>query len=175
MSEDTINPEPPVEAATAPAEGPSLDAALAARDAQVAELTSELLYQRAEFENFRKRTEKRYRESLEFAAEPLIREIVAVLDNLERAVAHGRDAGPEGLPALLEGLGHVIEQLRGALGRHGVEPVVTEGAFDPGVHEALCHVPGDQDGQVGEVCEKGYVLKGRLLRPAKVTVTKVAS
>ena len=60
--------------------------------------------------------------------------------------------------------------------RHGAEPVPTEGAkFDPAVHEALAQVPGETDGMVADVYEKGYRFKARLLRPAKVTVTKVAT
>ncbi|GAB4262647.1 MAG: hypothetical protein Kow0092_13120 [Deferrisomatales bacterium] len=169
--------EPPAEAAEAapaPSE-PTPEERIEALQAENDRLRNELLYLRAELENFKKRTEKRYREALEFASEPVLREFLGVLDNLERAVEHGRESGPGGHEALLEGLGHVIQQFGDVLRAHGVEPVPAEGArFDPGLHEAMLQVPGEEDGKVGGVFEKGYTLKGRLLRPAKVAVTKVA-
>ncbi len=153
----------------------SLDEVLAEKDAQLDQLRAELLYQRADVENFKKRTERRYGEALQYAAEGLLKDLLPVLDNLERAVDHSREGGPQGFDALVEGLDHVIAQFQGVLGRHGVEPVASAGArFDPAVHDAIAQVPGDEDGQVAETYEKGYSLKGRLLRPAKVTVTKVA-
>lgn len=155
-------------------QGTALAESLAAREARVAELERDILYLRADFENVRKRTEKRFRESLEYATEPLLRDLLPVLDNLERAVEHAGEASADGLGGMLDGLGHVIRQFQDALGRHGVEAVRAAGDFDPGIHEALAAVPGEVDNQVGQVCEKGYTLKGRLLRPARVTVTKVA-
>lgn len=155
---------------------PSPDEALAGREAELAELKKELLYQRAEFDNFRKRTEKRYREALEYATEPLVKDLLPVLDDLERALEHAAEAGAEALPSLLEGLGHVAAKMQDALGRHGVEGVATDGArFDPNFHEALLQVPGEEDNQVAQVLQKGYLLKGRLLRPARVAVSKVAT
>lgn len=154
-----------------PAENPQR----AERDAEVHELQEQLLYVRAEQENFKKRTEKRYREMLEYAAEPLLKDLIPVLDNLERAAAHAHKGGAEGFSALLEGLDHVLSQLRDTLARHGAEPVPTHGVrFDPSVHDALAQVPGETDGMVADVYENGYRFKARLLRPAKVTVTKVA-
>jgi len=153
----------------------SLDEVLAEKDTQLDQLRAELLYQRAEMENFKKRTERRYREGLEYAAEGLLKDLLPVLDNLERAVDHAKEGGPPGFDALVQGLDHVIAQFLGLLGRQGVEAVASGGArFDPGVHDALAQVPGEEDGRVAETYEKGYTLKGRLLRPAKVTVTKVA-
>jgi molecular chaperone GrpE len=146
------------------------------REAVVADLQNKLLYLHAEFDNFRKRTEKRYREALDFATEPLLLDLLPVLDNLERAVTHGRDSGDAAVEALTQGLENVIQQFVQVLSRHGVEPIPAGGQkFDPAVHEAVVQVPGDADGMVGEVFEKGFKLKGRLLRPAKVAVTKVAS
>ena len=160
---------------SAQGEAMSVEAILAEKDAQIDQLRSEILYQRAELDNFKKRTEKRYREALDYATEGLLKDLLPVLDNLERAVEHGRQAGVEGLQPLLEGLGHVIAQFQEVLGRHGAEPVASHGArFDPSVHDALAQVPGSEDGLVADTFERGYTLKGRLLRPAKVTVTRVA-
>lgn len=188
MAEETVvgNQNPPAEgerpAQAEPSPGEpsqgemvSLDEILAEKDGQIDQLRAELLYQRAELENFKKRTERRYAEALEYAGEGLWKDLLPVLDNLERALLHAREGGAESFEALIEGLGHVTEQFRAVLSRHGVEPVASEGArFDPAVHDALAQVPGEEDGRVAQTYEKGYTLKGRLLRPAKVTVTKVA-
>lgn len=149
---------------------------LAEKNAQIAALQQELLYLRAEFENFRKRTEKRYRDALDFATEPMAKELLAVVDNLDRALAHAKDAGSGSLEALTEGVGHVLTQLTAVLGNHGVFEVPALGEkFDPNVHESLAQVPGEEDNRVVEVYQKGYLLKGRLLRPAKVVISKVAT
>ncbi len=154
---------------------PSAEELLARRTAELEEAQKRVLYLAAELENYKKRTEKRLKEAVEYGAEGLLKDLLPVLDNLERAVDHARQTGSEGFEALLEGLGHVLQQFRDALARHGVEPVPGEGEpFDPYVHEAMAQVPGEENGKVHQVFEKGYRLKGRLLRPAKVVVTKVA-
>ncbi len=165
---------PGADAASGP--GPEeLRRLLEQREAELAETKNRYLYLAAELENYKRRAERRLRESLDFASEPLLKDLLPVLDNLERAVAHAREAGPEAHDALVEGLDHVIQQFHDVLARHGVEPVPGEGErFDPNVHEAVTQVLGERDGRVHEVYEKGYRLKGRLLRPAKVAVTKVA-
>ncbi|MBI5014734.1 MAG: nucleotide exchange factor GrpE [Deltaproteobacteria bacterium] len=166
--------EPIAPQTESPAASP--ESLLEAKDAEIADLKSQLLYQRAELDNFRKRTEKRYREALEYASEPLLKDLLPVLDDLERAIAHARETGSDGHPALLEGLDHVALKLHDALGRHGVEAVAPDGErFDPNVHESLCQLPGEEDNRVAQVFQKGYLLKGRLLRPARVAVSKVAT
>ncbi len=148
---------------------------LSQKDAEIADLRDRLLYLQADLDNFKKRTEKRLRDSLEFAAEPVLKDLLPVLDNLERALAHAGETGPDGFSSLVEGLEHVVRQFHEALVRHGVEPVPGEGEpFDPEMREAMLQVPGDADGRVASVFEPGYRLKGRLLRPAKVSVTKLA-
>lgn len=183
MADETIGgSQPPgaggdasAEEETSQGEMVSLDEILAEKDAQLDQLRAELLYQRADLENFKKRTERRYAEAVAYAGEGLWKDLLPVLDNLERALVHAREGGGESFEALVQGLGHVTEQFHGVLARQGVEPVASEGArFDPAVHDALAQVPGEEDGRVAETYEKGYTLKGRLLRPAKVTVTKVA-
>ncbi len=157
-------------------EAVSVDQVLAEKDAQIDALRSEVLYQQAEVENFKKRTEKRYRDALEYAAEPLLRDLLPVLDNLERAVAHAGPGDAGGGESLTEGLEQVIRQFHEALGRHGVSPVEARGArFDPALHEAMIQVPGEEAGLVADVYETGFTFKGRLLRPAKVSVTAVAA
>jgi len=153
----------------------SFEEILEEKDARISNLNDELLYLRAETDNFKKRSEKRYRDALKYAEEPLLRDLLPVLDNLERALDHAREGGEDGFASLLEGLGHIVQQFSDVLGRHGVESVPTENVkFDPAVHEAMAQVPGKENGQVANAFEKGYLFRGRLIRPAKVCVTKVA-
>lgn len=141
------------------------------RDAKIAQLQKELLYQAAEVENFKRRTEKRYADALKFATEPLIRDLLPAIDNLERALDHA-DTSTD---SVREGLGHILNQIRLVLARHGVEEIAAEGAkFDPNFHEALAQVPGQEDGMVASVHEKGYTIHQKLLRPSKVLVTRLA-
>ena len=141
------------------------------RDGTIEELKRELLYQAAELENFKRRTENRYRDMIRAAPEPLVRDLLPVVDNLERALTHTEDAGG----ALAEGIGHILSHLKSVLLNHGVEEVEAEGKkFDPNFHEALAQMPGPEDGMVLSVHEKGYLYKGKLLRPAKVIVSRAA-
>ncbi|PLX46276.1 MAG: nucleotide exchange factor GrpE [Deltaproteobacteria bacterium] len=145
----------------------------ASLEEQVAKLKSELLYQHAELENFKRRTQKRYEDALRYANEPIAKDLLSVLDNLERSLEH---AGAEDMNSFTEGIKQIAEQLRGILSTHGIEEVNAEGEkFDPNLHEALAQVPGNEDGVVVGVHEKGYTLHGRLLRPAKVLVSKLAT
>ncbi|TAL17383.1 nucleotide exchange factor GrpE [bacterium] len=137
----------------------------------IAKLKNDLLYERAELENFKRRTEKRYLDSVRTAAEQVVRDIIPVLDNLERALEHA-GSGDE---SLAEGIAQVVIQLREALARHGVEEIPALGQkFDPNVHEALAQMPGAEAGIVLVVHEKGYTLGGKLLRPSKVVVSALA-
>ncbi|HSH69724.1 MAG TPA: nucleotide exchange factor GrpE, partial [Deferrisomatales bacterium] len=105
---------------------PDPEQLLAEKEADLRTLRDELLYAQAELENFKKRTEKRYREMLEYATEPLLKDLMPVLDNLERASAHAHEGGAEGFATLLEGLDHVLTLFGQTLARHGAEPVPTE-------------------------------------------------
>jgi molecular chaperone GrpE len=124
----------------------------------------------AEFENYRKRA-ARDRESLVArAAERLVRELVPVLDDLERAL----QAAEEHEEAKLEeGVRLVHRQLAESLRREGLEEIPTEGKFDPHLHEALLAQPVDaESGTIVEVLQKGYRLGDRVLRPARVVVAE---
>jgi molecular chaperone GrpE len=124
----------------------------------------------ADFENFRKRTAKDLQAAGARARVGLIREILPVVDNLERAlgVAPGGDGD-----AFVEGVRLVYRELEGALARAGVETIEPQGdAFDPNVHEALSMRPqeGAQSGTVLDVVEKGYRTADTVVRPARVVV-----
>src|SRR5439155_21311504 len=111
--------------------------------------------------------------TVRYANEAVLRDLLAVVDNLERAVAHARGGG-NGKP-LVEGVELVLKSLLDVLERHGVRRVETKGArFDPAHHEAMAHVETSEHepNAVIEEHQAGYRLSERLLRPALVTVAK---
>jgi molecular chaperone GrpE len=121
---------------------------------------------KAEFENFRKRLSRQAAEAEIRGRGELARDLVPVLDNLERALAA---ANPEE-DHLADGVRLVRDELVSVLARAGVESYSPEGdQFDPDWHEAMLTRPGEA-GQVLEVLEKGYQLNGQVLRPARVVV-----
>lgn len=136
-----------------------------------------LLRLQAEFENFRKRQQRDREELNRQAKERVLAELPGVLDNLERALKHAGAPGaaPE---TLAQGVELVCKQLQEVLSRFGVEPIAAlGGTFDPHLHEAMARVEtaGDPpDGTVIEEYRRGYLLDGRVLRPALVAVAKLA-
>ena len=147
-------------------EGDALAALTAERDKylELAQRTQ------ADFENYRKRAAKDAANAGSRAKVGLVRELLPVLDNLERALEHA-DEGE----SLLEGVRLVHSDLIGVLQRSGVEAFDPAGEpFDPTIHEALSTRPqdGGQPGTVVEVVEKGYRLNDTILRPARVVVSQ---
>jgi molecular chaperone GrpE len=131
--------------------------------------------QAAELENFKKRTTRDRDEAIRFANEVLIKDLLPVVDNLERAVAHAPGGG-NGEP-LVEGVEMVLRGFLDALAKHGVGPVDSVGkSFDPSRHEAMAQVESETDEPNTIVAEhqKGYLFHERLLRPALVTVAKTS-
>ena len=127
----------------------------------------------AEFENFKRRSLKERQDLLNFATESLVKELLATIDNLERALGHVRQEEDLDKENLLEGVDLTFRSLMQTLEKSGVRVVEAEGQeFDPKVHEAIRQVPSDEHppGTVVEVYQKGYVMKNRLLRPALVGV-----
>lgn len=131
----------------------------------------------ADFENFKRRTQRDRADLLNYGNESLIKDILPIVDNLERALEHvsGGD-GAESEGGFLEGVKMILEQMKTILAKHGVEPIEAVGSdFDPNYHEAMLRIDGSdeyRDNQVVDEFEKGYVLNGRLLRPSKVSVAK---
>jgi molecular chaperone GrpE len=121
----------------------------------------------ADFENFRKRSEREKSDFFKFALSELCRELLAVLDNFERALAHAPEEGE-----FVEGVRLIYRQLLEALRKFGVSEVKAEGMFDPKLHEAVAReVRGDVAPQtILSVLQRGYYLNDRLLRPAMVKV-----
>jgi molecular chaperone GrpE len=130
-----------------------------------------LLRKVAEFDNYRKRTERERRELGERAAADLIAELLPLVDNLERALA--ADAGEPGAEAYRKGVELIHKQVLDLLARRGVTPIDPLGAeFDPRLHEAVAREHGSarREGEVVQVFSRGYALGDRLLRPAMVKV-----
>jgi len=125
---------------------------------------------KAEFDNYRKRMARDQQELAARASERLVRELVPVLDDLERAL----EAAAEHEEAKLEeGVGLVHRSLAELLAREGLVEVETNGKFDPHSQEALLAQPSDQEeGTVIQVLQKGYKLGDRVLRPARVVVSQ---
>jgi molecular chaperone GrpE len=147
---------------------PTLEEQVAALEAERDEHLNDLKRVAAEFENYRKRVLRDQESLVARAHERLVKELLPVLDDLERALA----AAEEHEEAKLEeGVRLVHRELADALEREGLAEIETNGAFDPHVHEALLSQPSDaKEGSVLEVVQKGYRLGDRVLRPARVVV-----
>lgn len=155
------------ETATAAADGADRSDAEKQRD----EYYDLLLRKTAEFDNFRKRTERERQSVSEAAAADLIGELLPVIDDFERAIQAGGDEDN----AYRRGVELIYRRLLDVLEKRGVRPIDALGAdFDPYYHQAVSYEPaeGRRDGEVIEEFRKGYMLGDRLLRPAMVKVAK---
>lgn len=155
-------------------DGPTLDAVVRERDAVVRERDAHydrLLRVTAEFDNYRKRTERERRELVEQAAGDLLGDLLPVVDDLERALAADTGDGD----AYRRGVEIIRKQLLEVMTRRGVAPIEAVGTdFDPTLHQAVAHEPSDghRDGEVVAELRRGYTLRQRLLRPSMVKVAK---
>jgi molecular chaperone GrpE len=124
----------------------------------------------ADFENYRKRAAREQESLVARAHERLVKELLPVLDDLERAL----EAAAEHEEAKLEeGVRLVARELESALAKEGLVEVETDGRFDPHVHEALLSQPSEEDeGAILQVLQKGYRLGDRVLRPARVVISQ---
>lgn len=185
-------PAPPAEASAAPAEAaaapppeaPAVEAApdpakrVAELEAEVASLNDRLLRALAETENVRRRAERDRADAFKYAITAFAREMLAVADNLGRALntvaPEAREVDPV-LAALVDGVEMTARGMVSAFERAGIRPVPAEGQrFDHNVHEAMFEVedPSRPAGTVLQVLEPGYMLGDRLLRPARVGVSR---
>jgi molecular chaperone GrpE len=132
-----------------------------------------LLRKSAEFDNYRKRIERERQQVAESAAADLLRELLPLVDDLERAL--DAEPGSEGVEAYRRGVELIHRQLMELLRKRGVRPIESVGTtFDPHVHQAVAHdsAEGRREGEVIEEFGRGYMLGDRLLRPAMVKVAK---
>jgi molecular chaperone GrpE len=185
MTEQNHKPE----AATAETPTPNAEVGASKNDAAAAELASfrerleavektrdEYLKlakaARADFDNYQVRAQRDRAEERRYAQMPLAHDLLAPLDNLERATAAALQAGEKG--ALAQGVSMVVSQLVDVLRRHGVTRIdAQDQPFDPNLHQAVLQQPsGDHPpNTVAQVLEQGYMMHDRVLRPARVVVS----
>ena len=150
----------------------TLEEQVAALEAERDEHLNDLKRVAAEFENYRKRVLRDQESLVARAHERLVKELLPVLDDLERALAAAEQHEEAKLE---EGVRLVHQELAAALEREGLAEIETNGRFDPHVHEALLSQPSDgEEGSVLEVVQKGYRLGDRVVRPARVVVAAPA-
>jgi molecular chaperone GrpE len=146
---------------------------LEAKEKEANEYHDRYLRQLAELENSKRRINREKDEAIRFANEALVKDLLPVVDNLERAVAHAKGGG-NGRP-LVEGVEMVLRGLFDMLAKHGVVQIAAIGQpFDPEKHEAMAQVESttNQPNTVVDEYHKGYLLRDRLLRPSLVSVAK---
>lgn len=136
-------------------------------------IRDQLLRTAADFDNFRKRSRREVSDAGERGREEILKELLPVFDNLERAADHAKGATEVG--ALVDGIDLVIKQFVDTLAKIGVEKLDARGqAFDPSVHEAIQQLETDEvaPGSVAHQVQPGYKMGGRLVRPCMVVVAK---
>jgi molecular chaperone GrpE len=166
------DPTAPVEAEVVEGESAS-GSLLAEAQAEALRLKDALLRATADFDNFRKRTRREFEETRRNAREDLLRTLLPVFDNLERAIQSAQRTSD--VKAMTEGLTLVQRQFTEALGREGIARVTTVGRpFDPSVHEAIQQVETNEHdaGMVIAEVQPGYTQGDRLLRAAMVVVAR---
>ena len=127
----------------------------------------------AEFENYRKRVIKEQTALVDRATSGLVEQLLPVLDSFELALKNLDSAGSDEVESVRKGLELVYAELLGVLEKAGLSRIEAEGKpFDPNVHEAVMQEDGDGEPVVTDVLRTGYTLKGRVLRPAMVKVTR---
>ncbi|MBI4858255.1 MAG: nucleotide exchange factor GrpE [Acetobacterium woodii] len=134
-------------------------------------ILNRLVRLQADFENFKKRSQKEKTEMYQFASESFATKLLPVMDNLERAEAALADASEEA-KGYIDGLEMVFKQLKDVLKEEGLEEIVCEGPFDPNLHHGVAVGEDDEkeDQDIIDVFQKGYKFKGKVIRPAMVKV-----
>lgn len=139
---------------------------------QAEEANRRALIAQAEMENLRKRMRRDYEDQLKYAAMPLLKDFLPVLDNLQRAISAA--GSNEAAAGLVEGVQMVVKQFEDTLQKHHCHPIPTEGElFDPNFHEAISQMPSQQypEGVVAHQAVQGYQLHERVVRPSQVIVS----
>jgi molecular chaperone GrpE len=149
-----------------------LQLALTAKAEEVKALNDKYLRLAAEFDNYKRLIQRDQREQVRFANEQLLKELLPVVDNLERAIKSSREGGNSDV--LIQGVDLTLKQLTGALTRFHVVPVAAVGQlFDPATHQAVASVASEQvpEQHVVDELQRGYLLHDRILRAAMVSVS----
>lgn len=145
---------------------------------QLAEASDKMTRLQADFTNFRKRAAKERQEAVLFGSQNLFKDLLSVVDNLDRAIGHAQENNGGDLGSFLQGVELVRRELLGVFEKHHVTEIEAMGCvFDPALHEAMAQVEVDSapPNSVVEVLEKGYQLRDRLVRPSRVVVAKAPS
>ena len=163
-------PEPTLEPLVARVS--ELEEALKAETSKSEDYFRRLQYLQADFENYRKRTEKEMSEVKRMGNERLLSDLLLVNDELDLALQRAEEKNEN--PVLLEGVGMVHKRLEGLLAKEGIQRIEGVGSkFTPDLHDAALRVPSDkEEGTIIEEIRPGYLLKGRVLRPSIVKVAE---
>ena len=170
LNPETEQPEQDSQAEANQAGAGELQKRIQELEAQLKEKESKYVYLYADFENYKKRMTKERSDLIKFGWESVARDLLGVVDNLERALTHA----PQGVDKnWMQGIEMVLSQFKSALEKQGVQPVETVGQpFDPNFHEALGQEPSPlPEGTITQEHGRGYTLHGRLLRPARVVLS----
>lgn len=134
---------------------------------EIADLKNTVQRTQADFINYKRRTEEEKMRISAMANESLIMELLAVIDNFERALDH-----PSSDTAFLQGVELIQKQILDLLEKHSVKEIPTDIDFDPNFHYAVMQEEGEESGKILEVFQKGYTLKEKVIRPAMVKVSQ---
>src|SRR5437764_2925978 len=147
------------------------DDAMAGLQADLDRFRDLALRSQADFENYKKRAAREKDDAVKYANSSLLQRLVSILDNFELGLAAAKAHGDES--PIYSGMVLVQKQLNDLLAENGLEPIEAEGnKFDPNLHEAIAHEPSvSPEGTVIRQTRRGYRLKDRLLRPARVVVS----
>jgi molecular chaperone GrpE len=179
MSDPTVSPEPARTGDQNPNGAAANEAAKVLEDFETLRSKAEerdqflalLKRTQADFDNYQKRNQREREQEHRYRNESLARELLPVIDNLERAVAAAKQVNEQG--PLVQGVHMVLSQFLDLLRRHGITPIEAQGQpFDPNLHQALMQQPaGESPNTVVQVLERGFKLHDRVLRPASVVVS----
>ena len=136
--------------------------------AELENKNDQLLRTAAEFDNFKKRTERERLSVAEYAKANIIKQLLPILDNIDRAAAADKDT-----PDYIKGIEMIVKQFEGIAGNLGIVEVAKEGdVFDPNCHEAVMHIEDENLGEnvIAQVLQKGYKIGDTVIRPAMVSV-----
>ena len=140
--------------------------------AEIENWKNDYLRKQADFQNFTKRKEKEVEELKKFSSEKIITQFLGSLDNLERAIESSIES--KDFDSLLKGIEMIVRNLKDIMSAEGVEEIKTEGVYDPVYHHAV-GVEANEDfkeDEIVKVLQKGYMMKGKVIRPAMVIVCK---
>ena len=140
--------------------------------AEIEEWKNEYLRKQADFQNFTKRKEKEVDELKKFSSEKIITQFLGSLDNFERAIESSIES--KDFDSLLKGVEMIVRNLKDIMTSEGVEEISTEGAFNPEYHHAVGIEASEdkKEDEIVKVLQKGYMMKGKVIRPAMVIVCK---